>query len=188
MARFDPKAYEAAVVKPLRRWTGRELPDDLVSRYAVDLGMSDADLTQRLAEVRSHWNKSAQSTGKSATTQNLCKAFLRADEELKRAHGAELNKIAWWGRHQQARVGARQGEIDELALTLRKSFGELGLIAAGQLEATMRATFAALAPDEGRRHWPQRVSRSARPRSCPSPADCSTPSTTRFGPGWPTHR
>ena len=148
MARFDPKAYEAAVVKPLRRWTGRELPDDLVSRYAVDLGMSDADLTQRLAEVRSHWNKSAQSTGKSATTQNLCKAFLRADEELKRAHGAELNKIAWWGRHQQARVGARQGEINELALTLRKSFGELGLIAAGQLEATMRATFAALAPDE----------------------------------------
>ncbi|MDQ3152485.1 MAG: hypothetical protein M3R63_12445 [Actinomycetota bacterium] len=148
MDRFDPKAYEAAVVKPLRRWTGRDLPDDLVSRYAVDLGMSDADLTQRLAEVRSHWNKSVQSTGKSATTQNLCKAFLRADEELKRAHGGELNNIAWWRQHQQARVGARQGEIDELAQTLRKSFGELGLIAAGQLEATMRATFAALAPDE----------------------------------------
>lgn len=148
MARFDPKDYEATVVKPLRRWTGRELPDDLVSRYAVDLGMSDADLTQRLAEVRSHWNKSAQSTGKSATTQNLCKAFLRADEELKRVHGAELNKISWWRQHQQARAGSRQGEIDELAQTLRTSFGELGLIAAGQLEATMRATFAALAPDE----------------------------------------
>lgn len=148
MVRFDPKAYEAAVVKPLRRWTGRELPDDLVSRYAVDLGMSDAALTQRLAEVRSHWNKSAQSAGKSATTQNLYKAFLRADEELKRRHGAELNKIAWWQRHQQARAGARESEIDELAQTLRTSFGELGLIAAGQLEATMRATFASLAPDE----------------------------------------
>lgn len=148
MARFDPKVYEAAVIKPLRRWTGRELPDDLVARYAVDLGMSDAELTQRLAEIRSHWNKSAQSTGKSAITQNLCKAFLRADEELKRTHGAELHKIGWWRRHQQARAGARQGEIDELAQTLRTSFGELGLIAAGQLEATMRATFAAVAPDE----------------------------------------
>lgn len=148
MPRFDPKAYEADVVKPLRRWTGRELPDDLVSRYAIDLGMSDSDLVARLAEVRSHWNKSAQSTGKSAITQNLYKAFLRADEELKRAHGGELNKIAWWRQHQQTRAGARQGEIDELAQTLRKSFGELGLIAAGQLEATMRATFAALAPDE----------------------------------------
>ncbi|MGH3533128.1 MAG: hypothetical protein ACRDQG_00220 [Pseudonocardiaceae bacterium] len=148
MARFDFKAYETAVVKPLRRWTGRELPDDLVSRYAIDLGMSDADLTQRLAEVRSHWNMGAQSAGKSATTQNLYKAFLRADEELKRAHGAELNKIVWWRQHQQARAGARQGEIDELAQTLRKSFGELGLIASGQLEATMRATFAALTPDE----------------------------------------
>ncbi len=148
MARFDPKAYETAVVRPLRRWTGRELPDDLVARYAVDLGMSDAELAQRLAEVRSHWNKGAQSTGKSAMTQNLYKAFLRADAELKSDHGGELNKIGWWRRHQQARAGARQGEIDELAQTLRKSFGELGLIAAGQLEATMRATFAALAPDE----------------------------------------
>ncbi|MGH3825560.1 MAG: hypothetical protein ACRDQX_00065, partial [Pseudonocardiaceae bacterium] len=148
MARFDPKTYDAAVVKPLRRWTGRELPDDLVARYAVDLGMSDAELTQRLAEVRSHWNKSAQSTGKSAITQNLCKAFLRADEQLKRDHGGELNKIDWWRRHQRARAGARQGEIDELALTLRTSFGQLGLISAGQLEATMRATFAAFAPDE----------------------------------------
>ncbi len=148
MAPFDPKAYEAAVVKPLRRWTGRELPDDLVSRYAIDLAMSDAGVTQRLAEIRSHWNKGAQSTGKSATTQNLYKAFLRADDELKRKHGSELNKINWWRQHQQARAGARQSEIDELAQTLRRSFGELGLIAAGQLEATMRATFAALAPDE----------------------------------------
>ncbi|MGH3784480.1 MAG: hypothetical protein ACRDRO_28630 [Pseudonocardiaceae bacterium] len=148
MSRFDPKTYEAAVIKPLRQWAGGKLPDDLVSRYAVDLGMSDADLAQRLAEVRSHWNKGAQSTGKSARTQNLCKAFLRADEELKRTHGTELGKIDWWRQHQQARAGARQGEIDELAQTLRKSFGELGLIEAGQLKATMRATFAELAPDE----------------------------------------
>lgn len=148
MTPFNPKTYEAAVVKPLRRWTGRELPDDLVSRYAVDLAMSDAELTQRLAEIRSHWNKGAQSTGKSATTQNLYKAFLRADDELKRKHGGELTKISWWRQRQQARAGTRRGEIDELAQTLRQSFGELGLIAAGQLKATMRATFAALTPDE----------------------------------------
>lgn len=148
MAPFDPKAYEAAVVKPLRRWTGRELPDDLVSRYAIDLAMSDAAVTQRLAEIRSHWNKGAQSTGKSATTQNLYKAFLRADDELKRKHGSELNKIGWWRQRQEARAGASQSEIDELAQTLRQSFGELNLIAAGQLEATKRATFAALTPDE----------------------------------------
>ncbi|MGQ0778061.1 MAG: hypothetical protein ACT4NY_27230 [Pseudonocardiales bacterium] len=148
MAAFDPKAYEAAVVKPLRRWTGRELPDDLVSRYAIDLAMSDAGVTQRLAEIRSHWYKGAQSTGKSATTQNLYKAFLRADDELKRKHGSELNKIDWWRQHQQGRPGARQGEVDELAQTLRHSFGELGLIAAGQLEATRQTTFAALTPSE----------------------------------------
>ncbi|MBW0009636.1 MAG: hypothetical protein JO063_05870, partial [Pseudonocardiales bacterium] len=139
MSRFDPQAYETAVIKPLRQWTGGKLPDDLLSRYAVEPGMSDAELAQRLAAVRSHWNKGAQSTGKSPRTQNLYKAFLRADEELKRTHGAQLGTIGWWRRHQQARAGARQGEIDELAATLRTSFGELGLITDGQLAATMRA-------------------------------------------------
>jgi hypothetical protein len=148
MARFDPKAYEEAVVKPLRRWSGRELPDDLVGRYAIDLTMSDAELAARLGEVRSQWHKGAQSTGKPASVRSVYKAFLRADEELRRTHGEQMTKLAWWQRHTRARADARRPQITELAQTLRASFGDLGLIAAGQLEATMRAAYGALTPAE----------------------------------------
>lgn len=148
MARFDPKSYEETVVKPLRRWSGRQLPDDLVSRYAIELTMSDAEVLTRLGEVRAQWHKGAQSTGKAASVRSLYKAFLRADEELRREHGDRLGRISWWRDHERVRAGARQGQIAELAQTLRVSFGELKLISPSQLEATMRAAYTALAPDE----------------------------------------
>jgi hypothetical protein len=148
MARFDPKSYEDTVVKPLRRWSGRELPDDLVTRYAIDLTMSDADVAGRLGEVRAQWHKGAQSTGKATSVRGIYKALLRADEELRREHGAALERISWWRDHERSRAGERQGQIAELAETLRTSFGELKLISPGQLDATMRAQYTALAPDE----------------------------------------
>ena len=65
MAAFDPKAYEEKVVKPLRRRRPTDpLPDDVVTRYAIDLAMSDADVARRVAEVRSCWNKGAQAQNK----------------------------------------------------------------------------------------------------------------------------
>ncbi|HEX5403896.1 MAG TPA: hypothetical protein VFX16_16540 [Pseudonocardiaceae bacterium] len=148
MARFDPKSYEDTVVKPLRRWSGRELPDDLVTRYAVELTMSDADVTERLGEVRAQWHKGAQSTGKAASVRGIYKAMLRADEELRARHGARLDHISWWREHERNRAGARQGQIADLAETLRTSFGALKLISPNQLDATMRAEYTALAPDE----------------------------------------
>ena len=147
MATFDPKSYEEAVVKPLRRWSGR-LPDDLVSRYAIDLAMSDAEVVARLGEIRAQWHKGAQSTGKATSVRSLYKAFLRADEELRREHGDRLGRISWWREHSRARAGQQQGQIGDLAQTLRTSFGELKLISPSQLEATMRAAYAALAPEE----------------------------------------
>jgi hypothetical protein len=147
MSAFDPKSYEDTVVKPLRRWSGR-LPDDLVSRYAIELTMSDAELKARLGEVRAQWHKGAQSTGRAASVRSLYKAFLREDDELKRANGDRLDRISWWREHERVRAAARQGQVKELATTLRESFGELRLISPSQLEATMRAAFTALAPDE----------------------------------------
>lgn len=148
MTPFDPRAYEEAVVKPLRRWPGRSLPDDVVSRYAIDLSMTDAQVAQRLAQVRSHWNKAANSAGKGESVKNVYRAFLRADEELRRSDGAAMATAAWWQQRSRARAGARAAEIAELVRTLRSSFGDLGLVAAGQLEATRLAVAATLSPDE----------------------------------------
>jgi hypothetical protein len=142
---FDPKAYEQAVVKPLRGWSGRELPDDLLARYAVDLRMSDQEVERRLREVRSRWNKGLTSPG---FAQKVYRAFLKADEALQHEHGAKLAGIAWWLEYAAARKGANRQRIDDLAKTLRQNFGALGLIAPGQLDATVRAAYGSLSPDE----------------------------------------
>lgn len=144
-APFDPKAYEQAVVKPLRGWSGRELPDDLVARYAIDLGMSDQEVERRLREVRSRWNKGLSSAGFS---QKVYRAFLKADEKLQQEHGAKFSRIEWWQTYAAGRQGANQEQVDDLARTLREHFGDLGLIAPGQLDATVRAAYASLSPDE----------------------------------------
>jgi hypothetical protein len=144
---FVPKDYEQQVVRPLRGRSGR-LPDDVVTRYAIELTMSDAEVADRLAEVRSHWHKSANSTAKHASYRSVYKAFLRADEELQRTHGAKLAQVSWWRSYANQRSDSRKGEIAELAQMLRANFGELGLITPAQLEATVRASFPALAPDE----------------------------------------
>ncbi|MER7015932.1 hypothetical protein ABT324_31235 [Saccharopolyspora sp. NPDC000359] len=146
MEPFDPKAYERAVVRPLRGRGGR-LPDDLLTRYALRPDFSDADLAQRLAQVRSHWHKSAQSTAKSSFTTSVYKAFLRADEELSREHGEAMARMSWWRARHDDRAAAGRAQIDELAQMLKANFGDLGLITPGQLEA-MREAFGQLAPSE----------------------------------------
>ncbi|MDA3646422.1 hypothetical protein LZ318_04225 [Saccharopolyspora indica] len=146
MQPFDPKAYERDVVRPLRGRSGR-LPDDLLTRYAIGPDFSDADVAQRLSQVRSHWNKSAQSTAKSSFTTSVYKAFLREDEELRREHGDKMSRMSWWRARHDDRAAAGQAQIDELAQMLKSNFGELGLITPGQLEA-MREAFGQLAPPE----------------------------------------
>jgi hypothetical protein len=148
MTPFDSKAYEDAVVKPLRRWSGRDLPDDMLARYAIDLKMTDTQVAARLAQVRSHWNKSAQSAGKGASVKSVYRAFLRADAELRSAHGEALDRVEWWRQYDQVRAGVRQDQITELVGTLGSSFGDLGLVTAGHLEATRVTIAAALAPDD----------------------------------------
>ncbi|GAA2806601.1 hypothetical protein [Saccharopolyspora taberi] len=143
---FDPKDYEQKVVRPLRGRSGR-LPDDLVARYALRLDFADADVAQRVGEIRSHWNKSAQSTAKSSFVRSVYKAFLREDEELRRRHGDDMLRISWWRDHDAARTGSRNQHVDELVTMLRTDFGDLGLITSRQLE-TMRETFGQLAPEE----------------------------------------
>lgn len=148
MAALDPKAYEEAVVKPLKRRAAGALPDDLVTRYAVDLAMADPDVARRLAEIRSHWNKGAQAQNKPLSVKSVYKAFLRADEALQREHGADLGRIDWWRQYDASRQGSRAGQIDELAQTLRTGFGDLGLVSKGQLKALLDAEFTSLAPAE----------------------------------------
>lgn len=167
MAALDAKAYEEAVVKPLKRRSAGALPDDLVTRYAVELTMADADVVRRLAEVRSHWNKGANAQNKPASVRSVYKAFLRADEALRKQHGSALERVDWWREHDRSRAGERQGRITELTQTLRSAFGDLGVVAQSHLKALLDAEFAVLAPDEVDRALKQAGVRAASPVELP---------------------
>lgn len=144
MSQLDSKEYENEVVRPLRGRSGR-LPDDLLTRYAVDLGMSDEQLCARLDEVRSLWNKGLQSRTKPAHLRAVYKQFLRADEELRNEYGEQLSRISWWRRREAEREEPLREHVAELAAELRENFGHLGLIAPAQLES-YRDTFSDLPP------------------------------------------
>ncbi|MGH3922396.1 MAG: hypothetical protein ACRDTT_05925, partial [Pseudonocardiaceae bacterium] len=86
MAGFNPRTYEDQVLKPLRRRLPH-LPDDLLTRYAVDMTMDCAALRERTDSVVRLWNKAALKAG---PTGLVCQQLLREHEELQRSGSADL--------------------------------------------------------------------------------------------------
>lgn len=80
--------YERDVVKPLRP-DPYSLPGDLVTRYAVDLGMTADQLRERVKDITVLWNKGAR---RSARLAEVYSAFQQAHDELLRQPGVQLAK------------------------------------------------------------------------------------------------
>ncbi|MBV9140102.1 MAG: hypothetical protein JO115_04165 [Pseudonocardiales bacterium] len=135
MADFDPRAYEDQVLKPLRRRLPH-LPDDLLTRYAVEATMDHAALGERIANVVRVWNKAALKAG---PTGLVCQQLLREHEELTRRENVDLTSPRWWRSWQQTHHQQLGGQIAELAELLRASHGELGVITRNQLRAAAAA-------------------------------------------------
>ena len=135
MVPFDPRAYESEVVKPLRRRLPH-LPDDLLSRYAVDLDMDAGQLRERTDAVVRLWARIAQRAGPSGL---VCTQFLREHDDLTRAGGADLTDPGWWRRRQRNRHRQLEPDIADLAALLTASHGGLGVITAAQLRAAAAA-------------------------------------------------
>ncbi len=135
MAGFDPRAYEDQVLKPLRRRLPH-LPDDLLTRYAVELTMDSAALRERTGSVVRLWNKAAMKAG---PTGLVCQQLLREHEELERSTSVDLTSPRWWQTWEKTRHRQLGSQIADLAGLLRASHGELGVIARNQLRATAAA-------------------------------------------------
>ncbi len=135
MAGFDPRVYEDQVLKPLRRRLPH-LPDDLLTRYAVDVTMDSAALRERTDSVVRLWNKAAMKAG---PTGLVCQQLLREHEELKRSGSADLTSPQWWQAWEQAHHQQLGPEIADLVALLRGSHGELGVITQNQLRAAAAA-------------------------------------------------
>lgn len=134
MAGFDPRAYEDQVLKPLRRRLPH-LPDDLLTRYAVDTRMDSTALSERIASVVRLWNKAAMQAG---PTGLVCQQLLREHDEFER-NGAGLCNPQWWQSWVRARYQQLDSDVTELAALLRASHGELGMITRNQLRAAAAA-------------------------------------------------
>jgi hypothetical protein len=135
VAGFHPRTYEDQVLKPLRKRLPH-LPDDLLTRYAVDLTMDPAALRERTESVVRLWNKAAMQAG---PTGLVCQQLLREHEELKRSGSADLTNPQWWQAWEQGRHQQLGSEIADLAALLRASHGELGVITRNQLRAAAAA-------------------------------------------------
>lgn len=167
MNRFDPADYEARVVRPLRGLA--QLPDDLITRYAIDLRMDDSQVAEQVRQVRAYWAKKARFE---TNIGMVCKAFIRAHGELEAKYGDRLHTIRWWQQWDEQRSAARRPEIDQLVTTLRAAFGDIGMITSSQwgaeaaafpdlssseiATATQLAALTVIAPDQ----LPQLPSRS----------------------------
>lgn len=89
---FDPRAYLREVVNPLRDHVG-DLPGDLARHYAVEPGMTGAEIADRLATVRSYWRRQQGGSGAAA---RVCARMITRDGLLIRQHGDAMNDPDWW--------------------------------------------------------------------------------------------
>lgn len=135
MAGFDPRAYEDQVLKPLRKRLPH-LPDDLLTRYAVDLTMGSAALRERIDSVVRLWNKAALKAG---PTGLVCQQLLREHQDLQRGGSAQLTCPQWWQAREATRHQQLGSDIEDLTALLESSHGELGVITRNQLRAAAAA-------------------------------------------------
>jgi hypothetical protein len=134
MPPFDARRYEEQVLKPLRR-SMPHLPDDLLSRYAVEESMDDAALRERVTDVLRLWNKHAMRS----TSIGLVAQQLKREHEELLAAGQDLTSARFWRDWTKDRSKRLGGAIDEVAARLKASHGALGVITQPQLRVAAAA-------------------------------------------------
>jgi hypothetical protein len=126
--RFDETEYRDKFLKEHRNV--RSAPGDLMSRYAITLPATDAEIAAQVKAVRAYWNKVY--TGK-ATWAQVAKLCRTEDERLRAEHGANMDKREWWQGRQSDRQKAADASITVLADELQRRYGKLGVVSPGIL-------------------------------------------------------
>lgn len=125
---FDETKYREEFLKKHRG--ARSVPGDLITRYAITLPATDADIARQVKAVRAYWNKVY--TGKAIWAQvaKLCRA---EDERLRAKDGAKMETRAWWQERQSDQQKAADASIGIMADELRRRYSELGVVSSGML-------------------------------------------------------
>ena len=128
---FDPRTYHRDVIGALRNHPGGLPANDLLRQYAVEPGMSGAELTDHLTRVRRHWNQRA---GGADGTVHVYRQLLSRDEELSARYGDAMNDQKWWRQRSAEREEDIRAESKLLADDLKRAYGALGRLAQSQLD------------------------------------------------------
>jgi len=122
--RFDENEYREEFVKK-HRGELRGAPGDLLTRYAITLPATDAEIAAQIQEVRTYWNKIYSRMSSDGQVARLCRT---EDERLKLEHGASMETRAWWQARQTDAQRAAKESIAVMTDDLRRRFGTLGVV------------------------------------------------------------
>jgi hypothetical protein len=126
---FDEMEYVEDFIKKHRR--ARTAPGDLMSRYAITLPATDAEIAAQIRSVRAYWNKAYLGMSTVAQVAKLCRA---EDERLRGEHGAKMETRAWWQARQSDQQKAAEASITVMGDDLRRLYGTLGVVTSGMLD------------------------------------------------------
>jgi hypothetical protein len=124
---FDEAGYVQEFLRKAGR--GQSLPDDLLTRYAITLPASDAEIGAQLKAVRACWTKHYGGSNFAAKAAKLCRA---EDERLRQQYDSAMEKASWWQLRRDEQSAAAQESIGVLAAELRRAYGELGVVTAAR--------------------------------------------------------
>ncbi len=125
---FNETEYREGFLKEHRG--ARGAPGDLLTRYAITLPATDAEIAAQVKAVRTYWNKVYTGKAMWAQVAKLCRA---EDERLKAEHGAKMETSAWWQRQQSERQKAADASLTVMADELHRRYGQLGVVSPGIL-------------------------------------------------------
>jgi hypothetical protein len=120
---FNEDQYREEFLKKHRG--ARGAPGDPLTRYAITLPATDAEIAAQVRAVRAYWNKVYTGKAGFAQVAKLCRA---EDERLKAEHGAKMETRAWWQARQSDAEQAAAGATAVMADDLRRRFGTLGVV------------------------------------------------------------
>lgn len=130
---FDKKKYETEYLR--KQNAKRGLPDDLVERYAIDLGASEAEVAQQVQAMRAYWNSVRPGT-RFADVVGICKS---EDERLKAETGDQMLRKKWWADKVQAKQESAAKNVGKLVEQLKAAHGQLGVVSQASIDVVADA-------------------------------------------------
>ncbi|MBX6721829.1 MAG: hypothetical protein IRY92_01115, partial [Dactylosporangium sp.] len=113
---FDERRYEREVIRPLRSSGGR-ITIDRRKLYAIEPGMTGAEIRERIEQVRAYWRTTA--AGSIPWLREQAQRLLAEDERLRQSAGDAMYEPSWWQAEAPQQAEPGRSEDDELA-----KFGE----------------------------------------------------------------